>query len=1214
MNELLELIRERILILDGAMGTMIQRHKLTEADYRGDRWRDHGHDLKGCNDLLAITRPDLIEAIHAEYLSAGADIIESNSFNATSIALADYGLSDLAYEINRSAAEIARRATAKAAAERGAPCFVAGSIGPTNRTASLSPDVNRPGFRAVSFDDLANAYEEQARGLIDGGADLLLVETVFDTLNAKAALFAIDRLFDAIGRRLPVMISGTITDASGRTLSGQTPEAFWSSLEHARPAAIGLNCALGARDLRPHIETLARIASCPILCYPNAGLPNQFGGYDETPEEMAGILGEFAAAGLVNIVGGCCGTTPDHIRAFANAVRGIAPRIPVTPPRTLRLSGLEPLELRPETNFVNIGERTNVAGSAKFAGLVRNGEFEAALTVARQQVESGAQMIDVNMDDPLLDAAATMTEFLHLVAAEPEISRVPVMIDSSRWEAIEAGLKCLQGKCVVNSISLKEGEEEFRRRAALLRRLGAAVVVMAFDEEGQASSVERKVAIATRAYRILVEEVGFPAEDIIFDLNVLTVATGMEEHDRYALDFIEAVRQVKATLPFVRTSGGISNVSFSFRGNNTVREAMHAVFLYHAIQAGLDMGIVNAGALPVHEEIDPELRNLIEDVIQCRRSDATERLIEAAGRFKKGEAKAVVTDAWRDEPLEERLAHSLLKGITDFIETDLAEAIGKGMSALAIIEGPLMDGMGRVGELFGAGKMFLPQVVKSARVMKKAVAILEPHMTKGEAAERAGRILIATVKGDVHDIGKNIVSVVLACNNYEIIDLGVMVSTATIIKEARERKVDLIGLSGLITPSLDEMIHVAEEMRRQGVVLPLLIGGATTSSVHTALRIAPAHEAPTVHVPDASLAPGVAANLMSGARRDEYLVEVRAEQERLRQKHASSQRGRPAPLAEARASRLRVDPTKRPPPPNRPGIHEFHRVPLAEILPKIDWTPFYQVWKLRGRHPAIFEDARLGEEARKLHADAIAMIELMEREGAPEAAGVIGLFPAEPDGDDIHLFDPASPEKRLATIHTLRQQIARTSGGVQRALADYVLPPSDGERDHVGLFAVTGGLGLDRLIERFRKDNDDYNLILAEAVADRLAEGMAEYLHEKVRREYWGYAANENLTNAQLIDEAYQGIRPAPGYPACPEHSEKETIFRVLDVTRRIGMILTENYAMAPAASVSGLYFAHPESAYFGLGRIGRDQIEDYARRKGRPLEEMERLLAPSLG
>ncbi|MGE3525410.1 MAG: methionine synthase, partial [Gemmatimonadales bacterium] len=1192
-----------------------QGHRLGEAEYRGERFAGHGRELKGCNDLLNLTQPSLIAGIHQAYLAAGADIIETNTFNATRVAMADYGLEPWAADLNREGARLAR-AAADAAEEQdpARPRLVAGVLGPTNRTASLSPDVNRPGLRTITFDGLVPAYREAAVALIEGGADLLLVETVFDTLNCKAALFAIEEAFRSAGLRIPVMISGTITDASGRTLSGQTTEAFWNSVAHAAPLSVGLNCALGAGALRAYVEELSRVAPVWTTTHPNAGLPNAFGGYDDTPESMAQVLGEFARHGLLNMVGGCCGTTPDHIRAIARAVRGVAPRRrPEIAPR-LRLSGLEPLTVGPDTLFVNIGERTNVTGSARFARLIRENDYEAAVEVARQQVDSGAQLIDVNMDEGLLDSAAAMTTFLNLIAAEPDISRVPVVLDSSKWEVIEAGLKCLQGKGVVNSISLKEGEAEFLERARMIRRYGAAVIVMAFDERGQADTADRKTAICERAARLLTTQAGVPPEDVIFDPKIFAIGTGIPEHDNYAVEYIEAVRRIKARLPHAYVSGGVSNVSFAFRGNDPIREAMHAVFLYHAIRSGMDMGIVNAGQVPIYSDIPPDLLERIEDLVLNRRPDATERVLAVADLARGRAAPGKADLAWRDAPVQDRLAHALVHGIADFVVEDTEEARQAAGHPIEVIEGPLMRGMGIVGDLFGSGRMFLPQVVKSARVMKKAVAWLIPYIEAGRQqgeARRAGRIVLATVKGDVHDIGKNIVGVVLQCNNFDVIDLGVMVPSATILETARREEADLIGLSGLITPSLEEMSHVAAELERDGFRVPLLIGGATTSRVHTAVKIAPGYSGAVIHVQDASRAVGIASRLLSPTARDALVAEIAADYREIRETHGGPRALRPLqPLAQARAHRLQLDWTALPPPvPAAPGIRTLAPYPLEELIDRIDWTPLFQAWELSGHYPAILRDVRVGQAARGLFADAEALLERIVRERRLEARAVFGLFPAVTRGDDIEVRRPDAPDTPLAVIHTLRQQLAKSDGRPNLALADFVAPAESGVLDYIGGFCVTAGIGLEDLVEEYQRGLDDYHAIMAKALADRLAEALAERLHERVRREFWGYAPSEALDNTALIREQYQGIRPAPGYPASPDHTEKRTLFRLLDVERRIGVQLTESCAMFPAASVAGFYFWRPEARYFGVGRIGRDQVEDYARRKGMPVEEVERWL-----
>ncbi len=1218
LEALPRLLGERILLLDGAMGTMIQRARPGEEDYRGERFREHTRDLRGNNDLLTLTRPDLIRDIHAAYLAAGADIIETNTFNSTAIAQADYGLEALVPELNLAGAALARAAADAAEEADGNPRWVAGVLGPTNRTASLSPDVGNPAARNVTFAELAEAYRVAAAALVEGGADLLLIETVFDTLNAKAAIYAVMELFPDVTTRPPLMISGTITDASGRTLSGQTTEAFWYSIAHAQPFSVGLNCALGASQLRAHVQDLARTAPVPVSTHPNAGLPNEFGEYDDTPASMASVLGGFAKDGLVNIVGGCCGTTPDHIAAIREAVAGCAPRALPSFPRRCRLSGLEPLVISPESNFVNVGERTNVTGSRRFAKLVLSGAYEDALEVAREQVENGAQIVDVNMDEGMLDSREAMRTFLRLIASDPAISRVPIMVDSSRWDVIQEGLQQLQGKGVVNSISLKEGEEEFRQRAREVRRYGAAVVVMAFDEQGQADTAGRKVAICTRSYRILTEELGFPAEDIIFDPNIFAIGTGMEEHAGYALAFIEATRQIKATLPHALVSGGVSNVSFSFRGNAPVREAMHSAFLYHAIRAGMDMGIVNAGQLAIYDDIPQDLLERVEDVILNRRQDATERLLEVA-QDATSLTRAHGPDlSWRERPVTERLTHALVEGINAWIVADTEEARQEFDHAIEVIEGPLMDGMNVVGDLFGAGKMFLPQVVKSARVMKQAVAHLIPYIEAeraGAPSRPRGRVVLATVKGDVHDIGKNIVGVVLQCNNYEVIDLGVMVPCQKILDTAREHEADLIGLSGLITPSLEEMVFVASEMERQGFEQPLLIGGATTSRAHTAVRIEPAYSGPTVHVLDASRAVGVAGTLLNPSAREAFHREVRADYAALRESRRGRRQARERQgIEDARANRFRIDwPSTDPPAPAANGITVLDHYPLEELRERIDWTPFFQTWELRGHYPDILTDEAQGATARELYADAQAMLDRIIRERSVTARAVFGLFPAAADGDDIVLYDDPGRERVRAVVHTLRQQMTKGPDRPNYALADFVAPVGSGVPDHLGAFVVTAGIGLPELIAHFEAANDDYSAIMARAITDRLAEAFAERLHERIRREFWGYAPDEHLDNADLIRERYQGIRPAPGYPACPDHTEKQILFSLLDAEERIGVRLTESCAMLPAASVSGYYFWHPESRYFGVGTIERDQLEDYARRKGMPVNELARWLAPNL-
>jgi 5-methyltetrahydrofolate--homocysteine methyltransferase len=1214
------LLHRRILILDGAMGTMIQNLRLEEAAYRGDRFAGHPCDLRGNHDLLNLTRPEVIRDVHAQYLAAGADILETNTFNANAISLADYGLEEFAYEINLAAARIARDAVEAAeAADPSRPRFIAGSIGPTNKTASLSPDVNNPGFRAISFDQLVAAYGTQIEGLLDGGVDVLLVETAFDTLNAKAALFAIDGSREKRRTRIPVMVSMTIPDASGRTLSGQTPEAFWISVSHAPLLSVGINCALGAAELRTHLEDLSRLVPVWLSCHPNAGLPDAFGGYRQSPEEMARLLGEYAANGWLNMVGGCCGTTPEHIRAIAEAVRRHPPRpLPTLVPHTC-LSGLEPLMFRPDTNFVNIGERTNISGSPQFARLILEGDFEKALAIARQQVEGGAQIIDVNMDDAMLDGEAAMTRFLHLVASEPDIARVPVMIDSSRWSVIEAGLKCIQGKGVVNSISLKEGESEFRERARRVKRYGAAVVVMAFDEEGQAVTTDRREAIGRRAHRILTEEIGFPPQDIIFDPNVLTVGTGMEEHNDYAVSFIEATARLKRVFPLCKVSGGVSNVSFSFRGQQEVREAMHAAFLYHAIRAGMDMGIVNAGQLAVYEEIPLELRTRVEDVLLNRRPDATDRLTRYAESIKQQPKTAVEESAWRGENVESRLAHALVQGITDYIEADVEESRAQYPSPIALIEGPLMAGMNMVGDLFGSGKMFLPQVVKSARVMKKAVAYLLPYLEAEKLAtgggKSQGKIVMATVKGDVHDIGKNIVGVVLGCNNYEVVDLGVMVPRDRILRVARDLHADMIGLSGLITPSLEEMVFVARDMEREGFRIPLLIGGATTSRLHTAVKIAPEYSGTAVHVLDASRAAGVAGSLMRAATRDAFVEQLKQDQEKMRFEHSDRKPRRALlTLEQARLRKPIFDwEHAEAAAPSFSGVRVLEDVPLDRIRAFIDWTPFFHVWELRGRYPDLLNDATMGERARELWQDANRLLDEIVSQQGIKARAVYGFLPAGSVGDDIEVYSDDSRQRPLAVFHTLRQQSEKPEGQSLYALADFVAPRDSGARDYLGLFALTAGIGVDDLCRRFEADHDDYRSIMTKALADRLAEAYAELLH-KTAREEWGYGRQEALTLEDLIHERYRGIRPAPGYPACPDHTEKRTLFDLLDAERNVGIWLTESYAMIPSSSVCGLYFSHPEAKYFAVGKIGRDQVADYAMRKNEDPATIERWLAPNLG
>jgi 5-methyltetrahydrofolate--homocysteine methyltransferase len=1226
LPEMLGLLERRILILDGAMGTMIQRYRLGEADYRGGCCAHFDREVKGNNELLVLSQPRVIQEIHEQYLEAGADIVETNTFGATRIAQADYGLESLVRDMNLEAARLARAACQRySTPER--PRFVAGAFGPTPKTASISPDVNDPGARNVTFDELVESYLEQARALAEGGVDLFLVETIFDTLNAKAALFAIDLHFEESGRRLPVMISGTVTDASGRVLSGQTVEAFWNSVRHAQPVTIGLNCALGAALMRPYIAELAQICEAHICVYPNAGLPNPMSdtGFDETPDITSSLLREFAEAGLVNIAGGCCGTTPEHIRAIARAVEGLKPRTPPQPDRKMRLAGLEAFNIDERSLFVNVGERTNVTGSRAFARLIINEQYDEALAVARQQVENGAQLIDVNMDEAMLDSKAAMARFLNLVASEPDIARVPVMIDSSKWEVIEAGLKCVQGKAIVNSISLKEGEDEFIRQARLCRRYGAAVIVMAFDEQGQADTLERKTAICERAYRILVERVGFPAEDIVFDPNIFAIATGIEEHDRYGVDFIEATRWIRTHLPYAKVSGGVSNVSFSFRGNDAAREAIHTVFLYHAIQAGMTMGIVNAGMIGVYDDLDPALRERVEDVVLNRRPDATERMIEFAATLKSGGAKQEQDLAWREAPVAKRLEHALVHGITQWIVEDTEacrqEVAARGGRPIEVIEGPLMAGMNVVGDLFGAGKMFLPQVVKSARVMKQSVAHLVPFIEAEKAAagdiRPKGRIVIATVKGDVHDIGKNIVTVVLQCNNYEVVNMGVMVPCQQILDRARAEQADIIGLSGLITPSLEEMAHVAREMERQGFTVPLLIGGATTSRTHTAVKIAPGYtRGPTVWVPDASRSVTVCSTLLAddAALRRGYLEELRAEYGKLREQHAGRRGPELLPIGEARANAPRIDwAAYRPVRPAFLGVRQLRNHDLAEIAAHIDWGPFFQTWDLAGPYPQILDDATVGEAARTVLAEGRAMLARIIDGRWLTASAVFGLFPANSVGDDIEIYADESRARPLMTWHNLRQQNRKRDGVPNQCLADYVAPRASGVADYVGAFAVTAGLDMERRLRAFEDRHDDYGAIMLKALADRLAEAFAELLHKRVRREFWGYARDETLDNDALIAERYRGIRPAPGYPACPDHVEKAALFRLLDAPA-VGITLTESYAMMPASSVSGFYLGHPESRYFAVGKLARDQVVDYARRKGIALAEAERWLAPNLG
>jgi len=1221
-RDIIKLLQERILILDGAMGTLIQRHKLTEEDFRGERFKDHSHPLKGNNDILVLTQPKIIKDIHLQFLEAGSDIIETNTFSSTPISLADYDTQDLTYELNLTAAKLAREAADEMSVKTpDKPRFVAGSIGPTNKTLSLSPDVNNPGYRAITFQDVVEAYTEQLKGLLDGGVDILLVETVFDTLNCKAALFAINELFDKIGKRVPVMVSGTVVDASGRTLSGQTTEAFWISISHMPDLmSVGLNCALGAKQMRPFVEAMSNVAQGYTSVYPNAGLPNEFGEYDDTPEYMASQIEDFAKSGFVNIVGGCCGTTPEHIKAIAETVKKLTPRKRPEPHHILQLSGLEPLLVDKNTGFINVGERTNVTGSRKFARLIKEGNYDEALSIARQQVENGAQVIDVNVDEGMLDSEKVMAEFLNLIASEPEIARVPIMIDSSKWSVIEAGLRCTQGKCIVNSISLKEGDEVFKARARKIMEYGASAVVMAFDEKGQADSYDRRVEICSRAYKILTEEVGFSPEDIIFDPNVLTVATGIEEHNNYALDFINAVRWIKQNLPHAKISGGISNISFSFRGNNPVREAMHAAFLYHAIREGLDMGIVNAGQLAIYEDVDKELLERVEDVLLNRREDATERLVEFAETIKSDGSKTEAKKAeWRSAPVEERLKYALIKGIVEYIDEDTEEARQKYPRPLHVIEGPLMDGMNTIGDLFAEGKMFLPQVVKSARVMKKSVAYLIPFIEEEKAqcedAKPAAKVLLATVKGDVHDIGKNIVGVVLACNNFQVIDVGVMMPCEKIMEAIEKEKPNVVGLSGLITPSLDEMAHVAKEMQRAGMDIPLLIGGATTSKVHTAVKLAPHYSAPVVHVLDASRSVPVVNSLVSDELKDEYSNKLSAEQAQMRIDHEKRNAKRKFVSHEAaQKNALKIEWSEKEIfVPKQAGITKFEDVSLAELRKYIDWTPFFLTWELHGRYPDILTHEKFGEEAKKLFDDANALLDKIIAESSLQAKGVVGLFPANSVGDDIEVYADETRSQVRAVLHTLRQQNEKSSAQANLALADFIAPKESGLKDYVGGFAVTAGLGVGKLMKEFEAAHDDYHRIMVQALADRLAEAFAEMLHETVRRELWGYSASESLCGDELIHEKYQGIRPAPGYPASPDHSEKTILFKLLDAENATGISLTETCAMSPAASVSGLYFAHPKTSYFGLGKIGKDQVEDYAARKGMSTEAVEKWLATTL-
>ncbi len=1216
------LLEKKILVLDGAMGTMIQRYKLEEKDFRAERFAAHSHPLQGNNDILVLTQPDIIHTLHCEFLEAGSDIIETNTFNANPISQADYGTEGLVRELNLAATRLARKAAdAYTEKDPSKPRFVAGSVGPTNKTLSLSPDVNNPGYRAVSFEEIVDNYREQLEGLVEGGVDLLLVETVFDTLNCKAAIFAIEEISREKGIRLPVMISGTIVDASGRTLSGQTTEAFWISVAHTPGLlSVGLNCAMGAKQMRPFLETLSNIAGSFVSVYPNAGLPNEFGEYDDTPEYMASQIADFAQSGFANIVGGCCGTTPEHIKAIAETVAAIEPRKKPEPVHELRLAGLEPLFVNRTTGFINVGERTNVTGSRKFARLVREEKYDEALSIARQQVENGAQVIDINVDEGMLDSEQVMRDFINLIASEPEIAKVPLMIDSSKWSVIEGGLRCSQGKCIVNSISLKEGEELFRERARKVMQYGAATVVMAFDEKGQADSLERRIEICRRAYRILTEKIGFPPEDIIFDPNVLTVATGIEEHDNYAVDFIESVRWIKKNLPYAKVSGGISNVSFSFRGNNPVREAMHAAFLFHAIRAGLDMGIVNAGQLAVYDEIDPALLERVEDVLLNRRPDATERLVEFAETVKDDETKTAAQQAeWRNGTVEERLQHALVKGIVDYIDEDTEEARQKYPSPLDVIEGPLMNGMNVIGDLFAEGKMFLPQVVKSARVMKKAVAYLIPFIEEEKARNKdtkpAAKVLLATVKGDVHDIGKNIVAVVLACNNFDVVDIGVMMPCEKILDAAETENADVIGLSGLITPSLDEMVHVAKEMERKGMKVPLLIGGATTSKIHTAVKIAPNYSGQVVQVLDASRSVPAVASLVTPSLRNGFVEKLQKEQEALRESHAARSASKKfVSIEAARKNRAQLSwKSDMVTVPRHLGLSILDNVSLDELREYIDWTPFFAVWELHGKYPALFEHKQYGTEARQLFEDANKLLDTICKEQSFTAKGVAGLFPANSNGDDIEVYTDESRTQVLTVLHTLRQQADKGKNSFNMALADFIAPASSGVNDYIGCFTVTTGHGVKKLMEHFEQSHDDYHRIMTQALADRLAEAFAEMLHRKVRNELWGYAPDETLSKKQLIAEKYRGIRPAPGYPACPDHTEKPLIFDLLNSEANTGVTLTETYAMNPPASVCGLYFAHPDARYFVLGQIGKDQVEDYAARKGLEVAEAEKWLAPAL-
>ncbi|NLT50590.1 MAG: methionine synthase [Ignavibacteria bacterium] len=1221
ITKLKSLLKERILVLDGAMGTMIQRKKLSEEDFRGVRLADHSNDLKGNNDILSITQPEIIKSIHREYLEAGADIIETNSFNGNIFSQADYKTEELVYEINFEAAKIAKETVNEFLKDNPeSPRFVAGTLGPTNKSLSLSPDINDPGYRAVTYDQMRDAYYEQARGLIDGGADIIMIETVFDTLNCRAAIYAVQELMEKTGKDFPVMISGTIIDQSGRTLSGQTAEAFWISVAHTKNLlSVGLNCALGAEQMRPFLRELSNKVECFISVHPNAGLPNEFGGYDQTAAEMTEILKDFAEHGMFNIVGGCCGTTPEHIAKISAMVKNYKPRMPKKPDNYLELSGMEPLVVRPETNFVNVGERTNVTGSKKFARLIKEEKYDEALSVARDQVEGGAQILDINMDEAMIDSEKAIVKYLNLLAAEPDIAKLPVMLDSSKWEVIEAGLKCLQGKGIVNSISLKEGEEIFTERANKLFKYGAAVIVMAFDEKGQADTYERKIGICKRAYEILTKKIGFPPQDIIFDPNIFAIATGIDEHNNYAVDFINATRWIKRNLPYAKVSGGVSNISFSFRGNDRVREAMHSAFLYHAIEAGMDMGIVNAGQLEVYEEIPKDFLVIVEDVILNRKPEATEKLIAAAEKVIGKGKESASEQEWRSAPVEERLKHSLVKGIVEHVEADTEEARQKFSDPLEIIEGPLMDGMNTVGDLFGSGKMFLPQVVKSARVMKKSVAYLIPFIEAAKSsakAHKSGKILMATVKGDVHDIGKNIVGVVLGCNNYEIIDLGVMVPADKIIDTAIKENADIIGLSGLITPSLDEMVDIASELERRKLNIPVMIGGATTSRIHTAVKIDPQYSGAVVHVIDASKAVPAAGNLVNKKSYNNYLSEIKNEYSRLRENHQKNRGAKKyITLEQARKNKFKIDwQNYQPPVPFKTGIQEYKNYSLGEIRKYIDWNPFFITWELKGKYPAIFENTDYGAEAKKLYEDANKILDKIISEKLLTADGVTGIFPANTIGeDDIEIYFDENRKNSRALIHTLRQQYEKSENNPSIALADFIAPKESGKNDYIGAFAVTAGNGIENIIQKYEKENDDYSSIMVKAVADRLAEAFAELLHEKIRKEIWAYSKDENLANNDLIAEKYTGIRPAPGYPAQPDHTEKITLFNLLDATKVTGITLTENLAMNPAASVCGLYFSHPEAKYFTTGKISKDQIDDYRKRKGISINEAEKWLRPVL-